>query len=95
MSTYKCQLDLNDLEIKVVVMALDSYIREYDKKNLLQPWNRQNKDLAKAVRKRLQDSAVVAVTLAADPGPSLATERRNSRPAASAHTRHNQKKRKR
>ena len=93
MSTYKCQLDLSDAEIKVVAMALDTYIREYDKKNLLQPWNTQYKDLARAVRKRMQDRAV-AVVPAGDPGPSLETERRNSRPAASAHTRHNHKKRK-
>ena len=94
MSTYNCQLNLNDGETRVLTIALEMYIREYDQKNLLQPWNRQYKDLARGIRRRLQ-SDVLIVDSGRPSDLSLETERRNSRPATSAHTRHNQKKKRR
>ena len=91
MSTYHCKLDLNNAEITIVASALETYIREYDKKNLLQPWNTQPKDLAKSIKKRLQQNAVM-VTPAPDAAPSLEKERPNRKPAVSAHMRHKRKK---
>lgn len=93
MTTYTCKLDLNDAEIRMITAALEAYIREYDKKNLLQPWNTEFKDLAKTVKKRIQ-SRVVTVGPAAPEGSTLETERPTSRPHLSAHFRHNAKRRK-
>ncbi len=95
MTTFNCRLNLNNTEIAMLTVALEAYIREYDKRNLLQPWNKQYKDLAIAVKRRLhRDSVMVNPAAGAGTvtGPTLDTERRNSRPAVSAHSRHNRKK---
>lgn len=91
MTTYSCKLDLNNAEIMVLQSALEAYIREYDKKNLLQPWNKQPKDLAKAIKKRLQVNTIVTPPDDTTT-PTLEKERPTRRHALSAHMRHKRKR---
>lgn len=86
MSTYRCKLDLNHDEIKVVAAALETYIREFNQKNLLQPWNTKPKDLAKAVKKRLtQNMTAITPDLAALAAAKAQSQRHGSSDGQPSH----------
>jgi hypothetical protein len=79
MSTYRCKLDLNHDEIKVVAAALETYIREFNQKNLLQPWNTKPKDLAKGVKKRItQNMTAISPDIPAQTAQTTQTQRHGS-----------------
>lgn len=62
MTAYTCKLELNNAEMSVVAAALEAFIRDYDQKNRLQPWNKGPRELAKDIKRRMQRNAVAVIT---------------------------------